>query len=76
MQEACLNDDYATARALQDRLAPLIDALFSDASPGPVKYAMSLLGLMSDELRLPMVGPSDAAKAKVRAALEELGLVG
>lgn len=76
MQEACLNDDYVTARALQDRLAPLIDALFSDASPGPVKYAMSLLGLMSDELRLPMVGPSDAAKAKVRAALEELGLAG
>lgn len=76
MQEACLNDDYVTARALQDRLAPLHDALFSDASPGPVKYAMSLLGLISDELRLPMVGPSDASKAKVKAALKELGLVG
>lgn len=76
MQEACLEDDYVTARALQDRLAPLHDALFSDASPGPVKYAMSLLGLMSDELRLPMVAPSDASKAKVKAALQELGLIG
>ncbi len=76
MQEACLNDDYVTARALQDRLMPLHDALFSDASPGPVKYAMSLMGLMSDELRLPMVTPSDASKAKVKAALEELGLLG
>ncbi|PQA86454.1 4-hydroxy-tetrahydrodipicolinate synthase [Hyphococcus luteus] len=76
MQNACLGDDYVTARALQDRLAPLHDALFSDASPGPVKYAMSLLGLMSDELRLPMVAPNDAAKAKVKAALEEIGLLG
>ena len=76
MQEACLNDDYDTARALQDRLTPLHDSLFSDASPGPVKYAMSLMGLCSDELRLPMVEPNDASKAKVRAALEELGLIG
>lgn len=76
MQQACLDDDYVTARALQDRLAPLHDALFTDASPGPVKYAMSLMGLMTDELRLPMVGPSDASKAKVKAALEELGLIG
>ena len=76
MQEACLSDDYVTARALQDRLAPLIDALFSDASPGPTKYALSLMGLCSDELRLPMVAPNDGAKQKVRAALEELGLLG
>ncbi|WP_411820071.1 4-hydroxy-tetrahydrodipicolinate synthase [Hyphococcus formosus] len=76
MQEACLNDDYVTARELQDRLAPLHDALFTDASPGPVKYAMSLMGLCTDELRLPMVAPSDASKAKVKAALSELGLIG
>ena len=76
MQDACLNDDYVTARALQDRLTLLHDALFSDASPGPVKYALSLMGLCTDELRLPMVAPNDASKAKVRAALEELGLIG
>ena len=76
MQEACLNDDYVTARALQDRLAPLHEAIFTDASPGPVKYALSLMGICTDELRLPLVGPSDASKAKVKAALEELGLIG
>lgn len=76
MQEATLAGDFATARALQDRLAPLHDALFSDASPGPTKYALSLMGHCTDELRLPMVGPGDASKAKVKAALEELGLIG
>ncbi|MEO1135823.1 MAG: 4-hydroxy-tetrahydrodipicolinate synthase, partial [Pseudomonadota bacterium] len=75
MQQACLDDDYVTARALQDRLTGLHDALFSDASPGPTKYALSLMGLCTDELRLPLVEPSDASKAKVRVALEELGLI-
>jgi 4-hydroxy-tetrahydrodipicolinate synthase len=75
MQNATLEEDYVTARALQDRLAPLHDALFSDSSPGPTKYALSLMGLCTEEVRLPLVGPCDASKAKVRAALEELGLL-
>jgi len=76
LQNACLEDDYVTARALQDRLAPLHEALFTDTNPAPVKYALSLMGLCSEELRLPMVPPHDASKAKVKAALEELGLIG
>ena len=76
MQEASLAGDYKTALALQDRLAPRHDALFSDASPGPAKYALSLMGLCADEVRLPLVGPGDASKQKVRAALEELDLLG
>lgn len=75
VQNATLEDDYVTARALQDRLAPLHDALFSDASPGPAKYALSLLGLCAPDVRLPLVEPSDASKAKVRAAMEGLGLL-
>lgn len=75
MQNACLEGDYATALALQDRLAPLHDALFRDTSPGPVKYAMSLLGLCSDELRLPLVSPPEPVKQKVREALAGLGLI-
>ena len=62
--------------ALQDRLAPLHEALFTDTNPSPVKYALSLMGLCSEELRLPLVPPHDASKEKVRAALEELGLIG
>lgn len=76
MQEATLRGDYAAARALQDRLAPLADSLFRDTNPGPVKYAMSLLGLMSAELRLPLVAPPEPVKQQVAAALEGLGLIG
>lgn len=75
MQNATLEHDYVTARALQDRLAPLHDALFSDASPGPAKYALSLMGLCTPDVRLPLVGPNEASKVKVRAALEGLGLL-
>jgi len=75
MQNATLEDDYITARALQDRLEPLHDALFSDASPGPAKYALSLMGLCTPDVRLPLVGPNEASKVKVRAALEGLGLL-
>lgn len=74
MQEACFEGDYKKARAIQDRLTVLHDALFSDASPGPTKYALSLLGLCSEELRLPLTPPNDKAKEKVRAALKELDL--
>ncbi len=75
MQNATLRGDFGAALALQDRLAPLIDALFSDASPGPTKYALSLMGLCTNEVRLPMAPANEVAKAKVRAALEGLGLI-
>lgn len=76
MQDATLAGDFATARRLQDRLAPLHDALFADTSPGPAKYAMSLLGLCTDDLREPLVAPCEEAKQKIRDALEELGMLG
>lgn len=75
MQTLTLKGDYAGALALQDRLAPLHDALFKDTSPGPVKYALSLLGLCSDELRLPLAPASEPARRAVRAALDGLGLI-
>ena len=75
MQNATLAGDFKTAVRLQDRLAPLHDVLFAETSPGPVKYAMSLMGLCSDELRLPLVSPSDATKARVRQVLRGLGLI-
>ena len=75
MQEATIKGDIETARALQDRLALLHDALFCDASPGPAKYALSLLGLCGDTLRLPLTAPSDEAKGKIRQALKELDLI-
>ncbi|WP_033919859.1 4-hydroxy-tetrahydrodipicolinate synthase [Sphingomonas sp. 37zxx] len=75
-QAACRAGDYATALVLQDRLFPLHSALFSDASPGPVKHALSKVRPgFSDDLRLPMTPPCDESKALVDAALAHAGLV-
>ncbi|MCU0890198.1 MAG: 4-hydroxy-tetrahydrodipicolinate synthase [Sandarakinorhabdus sp.] len=75
MQEATLKGDYATALAINDRLQPLHAALFSDASPGPTKYALERLGRMGPEVRLPIAPPSAAARAAVDAALVHAGLI-
>jgi 4-hydroxy-tetrahydrodipicolinate synthase len=75
MQRASLSGDFEKARALQDRLAPLHDVLFAETSPAPVKYAMSLLGLCSDEVRLPLVTPSEPTRARIRSVLKKLELI-
>jgi 4-hydroxy-tetrahydrodipicolinate synthase len=67
--------DIAKVEDLRDRLLPLHQAMFVETSPAPVKYAASLLGLCTDEVRLPLVGVSDASKAIVRDALITAGLL-
>ncbi|WP_420140644.1 4-hydroxy-tetrahydrodipicolinate synthase [Sphingomonas sp.] len=75
-QAACAEGRYADALALQDRLYPLHAALFSDASPGPVKYALGKVRPgFPTELRLPMTPPSAASRAAVDAALAHAGLI-
>jgi 4-hydroxy-tetrahydrodipicolinate synthase len=75
-QEATREGRWDDALALQDRLFPLHAALFSDASPGPVKYALSRVQSgFPAELRLPMTEPSAASKAAVDAALDHAGLI-
>ena len=76
MHAACADNEYGAARAIQDRLAPLHDVLFQETSPAPVKYAMSLMGLCRAEVRLPLVELRAETKARVRAVLEELDLIG
>ncbi len=75
-QKAMREGRWDEALRLQDRLYPLHAALFSDASPGPTKYALSRVrpGFPAD-LRLPLVEASDASKRAVDAALEHAGLV-
>ena len=75
MQNATLKGDYATARAIQDRLMPLHEALFCETSPAPVKYAASLLGLCSEDCRLPLAPLTETSKARVRAAMTKVGLI-
>ena len=72
MREARWND----ALKLQDQLYPLHAALFTDASPGPTKYALTRLrNDFPADLRLPLTVPSDASKRAVDAALEHAGLI-
>jgi 4-hydroxy-tetrahydrodipicolinate synthase len=75
-QNACREGRWADALALQDKLFPLHAALFSDASPGPVKYALSRVRPeLAGDLRLPMTPPSEASRQAVDAALQHAGLV-
>jgi 4-hydroxy-tetrahydrodipicolinate synthase len=75
-QAACLEGRWADALALQDRLFPLHAALFSDASPGPIKYALTRVRSdFPSELRLPMTWPGAASRKAVDAALAHAGLI-
>jgi len=74
-QEAMREGRWDQALELQDRLYPLHAALFSDASPGPAKYALSKVRPgFPTELRLPLTEPSEASRKAVDAALEHAGL--
>ncbi len=76
MQRAWREGNLKAAMALQDRLMPLHGAMFCETSPGPVKYAMSLIGKCSPELRLPLCEIAEASKQKVQAAMKQVGLAG
>ncbi len=74
-QNAMLSGDWEAALTLNDRLYPLHAALFSDASPGPAKYALSRIRPdFPTGLRLPMTWPSEASRKAVDAALAHAGL--
>jgi len=75
MCTAALAGDIATARARNDRLLPLHRNLFVEANPIPVKWALSEMGLIENELRLPLVPLSPHHYDVVRAALREAGCV-
>jgi 4-hydroxy-tetrahydrodipicolinate synthase len=74
-QSACLRGDYAAALVLQDKLMPLHQNLFIETNPAPAKYALSILGKISDTVRLPMVPLGEKSKAAVRDAMVHAGLV-
>jgi len=75
-QAASLAGDMATAHALNERLFPLHQALFTDASPGPVKYALSrVCDWLGEEVRLPLIPCSAESRRAVDAALKHAGLV-
>lgn len=76
LQTACLAGDYAKALAIQDRLIPLHDAVFKEPGLAGAKYALSLLGRMDQEIRLPMLPVQQKlTKDALRAALVHAGLL-
>ena len=74
-QEACLAGDYGKALTLQDRLMPLHTALFVETSPAPAKYALSVLGRIAEDVRLPLVSPGESTRQAVREAMVHAGLI-
>jgi 4-hydroxy-tetrahydrodipicolinate synthase len=74
-QEACLGGDYAKALTIQDRLMPLHTALFIETNPAGPKFALSVLGRITEEVRLPMVPVSDGTRATIRSAMTHAGLL-
>ncbi|MFQ6774095.1 4-hydroxy-tetrahydrodipicolinate synthase [Cereibacter sphaeroides] len=74
-QQATLAGDFARALEYQDRLMPLHEAIFLEPGLVGAKYALSKLGLCSDEVRLPLVGLTDATKARIEAAMRHAGLI-
>src|ERR1019366_981543 len=67
--------DYADARALQKTYFALMQVNFVEANPIPVKWAMSVMGLLEPVFRLPMVEPTAASKQKIEQVLAATGLL-
>ena len=75
MQTAWAEGRLRDAMAIQNRLVPLHDALFAETSPGPVKFAASLLGKTSERCRLPLAPLMAPTRERVRSAMAEVGLL-
>jgi len=75
MHRAWDTGDFAKAMEINERLAPVHDAMFCESNPSPVKYAASLLGRSAPRVRLPLVEPSAASKARIEGAMRQAGLL-
>ena len=75
MHNAWNEGDISEAQDINKKLMPLHDALFCETSPGPLKYAASLLGICSSEARLPIVDIEEKSKLRVKEALKLTGLI-
>jgi 4-hydroxy-tetrahydrodipicolinate synthase len=75
MVDAALAGEWEKAREAHYRLLPLMDVNFVETSPGPVKAALALMGLLEENLRLPLVPAGAATRERVREVLNELGLL-
>ena len=75
LQQACLQGDYVKAQAVHEKLVPLHQSLFVEPSPAGIKYAMSLIGLCQDDVRLPIVPLQAESKERIKVAMQALNLL-
>ena len=75
MHESWRDGEFERARDIQNRLMPLHEALFSETSPGPVKYGAGLLGWGDGTVRLPLASPAPETRARVEEAMRGVGLL-
>jgi len=75
MTELALAGNWSDARALHYRLLPLMEINFIESSPGPVKAAMALMGLLEENFRLPLVPIQEKSRNRIREVIAELGLL-
>jgi 4-hydroxy-tetrahydrodipicolinate synthase len=75
MVEIALAGDWEIARKLHYRLLPLMETNFIESSPGPVKAALAMMGIIEENYRLPLVPIQTKSKNEVRKVLIDLGLL-
>ncbi|MCR5469266.1 MAG: 4-hydroxy-tetrahydrodipicolinate synthase [Lachnospiraceae bacterium] len=75
MCQAFFDGDIETARKIQMKGITLVDALFSEVSPAPIKEAMNMMGMEVGPLRLPLVSVKESTKALLKAEMEKYGLL-
>jgi 4-hydroxy-tetrahydrodipicolinate synthase len=75
MIRAALNNDWVEAREIERKYAQLLDANFWESNPGPVKMVLSMMGRCADHVRLPLVPPTAATRARLERLASELGLL-
>src|ERR1043166_6955409 len=75
MTNFALEGNWDEARELHYRILPLMEVNFIESSPGPVKAAMAMMGLLEENFRLPLVPITEKSRARVREVLSELGVL-
>jgi 4-hydroxy-tetrahydrodipicolinate synthase len=75
MTELALAGKWDEARAMHYRILPLMEINFIESSPGPVKAAMAMMGLLEENFRLPLVPITEKSRARIRDVLSELGVL-
>jgi 4-hydroxy-tetrahydrodipicolinate synthase len=75
LAELALDGNWTEARALHYRLLPLMEINFIESSPGPVKAAMAMMGLLEENFRLPLVPIQEESRTRIRQVIAELGLL-